>query len=326
MRVSLSSGEETGIFYSEVFMISTVHLVSHVVYVLLYLALVVLAIISCSSGGFDLFAYAGMVVLALGVIVLSAAERERKKGGTNESSSGKHQLVTNGVYSFVRHPEFLAHSLIIISLVLISRNVYSMVLGAILILFLGLAIKDEEKRNMEKFGNEYIDYMKKVPALNPLAKLMRKLSGKKNLFLVISLLCIIVSISGSACLAGPLDVKVVSSRELDVSSFNKVIEGAIKQGLEWPHDAVRTAVNVLCNGGQAKEVAVLFEANRVENPDTAVVIIARDGFADDSIRGDWYKVTLYRKNDCTWRFENVQRAFRCYRKKSTDCYSAEPCL
>ena len=61
------------------------------------------------------------------------------------------------MYAFVRHPEFLGHILIISALVIISQHRINLIVGAILIVLLCLAMIDEGKRNMEKFGDAYID-------------------------------------------------------------------------------------------------------------------------------------------------------------------------
>ena len=83
------------------------------------------------------------------------------------------------MYAFVRHPEFLGHILIIFALVIISQHWINFIVGAILIVLLCLAMIDEEKRNMEKFGNAYMDYMKKVPRINLIAGIIRQISRRK---------------------------------------------------------------------------------------------------------------------------------------------------
>jgi len=80
-------------------------------------------------------------------------------------------LVESGMYAFARHSEFLGHILIIFALVIISQHWINFIVGAILIVLLHLAIIEEEKRNMEKFGNAYRDY-KRVPRIN-LTELLR---------------------------------------------------------------------------------------------------------------------------------------------------------
>jgi len=76
------------------------------------------------------------------------------------------------MYAFVRHPEFLGHMLIIFALVIISQHWISLIIGVILIILLCFATIEEEKRNIEKFGEAYKDYMKRVPRINLLLGIM----------------------------------------------------------------------------------------------------------------------------------------------------------
>jgi len=55
-----------------------------------------------------------------------------------------------------------------------------LIVGAILIVLLGLAMIEEEKRNIEKFGDAYRDYMKRVPRINLTAGIMRKYKWRKG--------------------------------------------------------------------------------------------------------------------------------------------------
>ena len=55
-----------------------------------------------------------------------------------------------------------------------------MVIGAILIILLWFAVIEEEKRNIEKFGDAYRDYMKRVPRINPIAGIVRKYKWRKG--------------------------------------------------------------------------------------------------------------------------------------------------
>jgi len=105
------------------------------------------------------------VTITLGVVFVSWSSKSRKKG----------DLVESGIYAFVRHPEFLGHMLIIFALVIISQHWISLIIGVILIILLCFAMIEEEKRNIEKFGEAYKDYMKRVPRINLLLGIMRKM-------------------------------------------------------------------------------------------------------------------------------------------------------
>jgi hypothetical protein len=45
---------------------------------------------------------------------------------------------------------------------------------------LSFAIIEEERRNMEKFGDAYKDYMKRIPRINILIGIIRQMHGRKG--------------------------------------------------------------------------------------------------------------------------------------------------
>ena len=69
--------------------------------------------------------------------------------------------------------------LIIFSLILLSQHPISLIIGVMLITLLYLAMLDEERRNVEKFGDAYIDYMKRVPRVNLLAGFIKRIYRRK---------------------------------------------------------------------------------------------------------------------------------------------------
>ena len=152
-------------------------LVAHVIYIALYGTLVGSTIILYNSANLVELVYVGLVVIVFGVVFVSWSSKSRKKGQIGEST-GKEGLVESGAYSFVRHPEFLGHILIIFALVIISQHWISLVIGAILVVLLCFAMIEEEQRNIEKFGEAYKEYMKRVPRINLLLGIMRKMRKK----------------------------------------------------------------------------------------------------------------------------------------------------
>lgn len=79
-----------------------------------------------------------------------------------------HNLVTTGIYAYVRHPIYAAFFYIATGLILISQNIILFILPVIFWAFLTVAmIKTEEKWLIDKFGNDYIDYSKKVNRFIP---------------------------------------------------------------------------------------------------------------------------------------------------------------
>ena len=92
----------------------------------------------------------------------------KKHGGVPEDQSYIQTtiLVTSGVYSVVRHPQFLAGVLICVSMMLISQHPYSVVAGLIASITYAYEVVPADRRLVEKFGELYQRYKERVPALN----------------------------------------------------------------------------------------------------------------------------------------------------------------
>ena len=79
-----------------------------------------------------------------------------------------HQLVTDGVFKYMRHPMYAAHILWAIAAVLMLHNwIAGFSFLAVVIPHYLLRIGDEEKMMLDKFGDEYSEYMKKTGRFFP---------------------------------------------------------------------------------------------------------------------------------------------------------------
>ncbi|HEY9525907.1 MAG TPA: isoprenylcysteine carboxylmethyltransferase family protein [Anaerolineales bacterium] len=84
-------------------------------------------------------------------------------GITPTSATRKeHQLVTTGPYRWVRHPLYTIGSSMFIAFGMMADNWFIMLLG--ILAFLGMASRTpkEEANLIEKFGDEYREYMKRT--------------------------------------------------------------------------------------------------------------------------------------------------------------------
>ena len=151
------------------------HLIGHIAYIGLYGMLIISTIIYYNSADLAGLVYAGWIILAFGIIFLLCSSKTREKGHAEGIG-----LVESRMYAFVRHPEFLGHILIIFALIIISQHWINLIVGAILIVLLCLAMIEEERRNIEKFGNAYIDYMKRVPRINLIAGIIRQIHSRRK--------------------------------------------------------------------------------------------------------------------------------------------------
>jgi len=76
-------------------------------------------------------------------------------------------IVTTGVYSIVRHPQYLGGLLAHAGISLLLSAQYSLLLTPLMVVLIYLISKKEEEELIREFGKEYEDYKKKVPMLIP---------------------------------------------------------------------------------------------------------------------------------------------------------------
>ncbi len=78
-----------------------------------------------------------------------------------------HQLVTHGIYRYVRHPVYTGTLMVLLGMPLVLSSLYGLMVMAILILlFLG-RIRLEERLLTEEFGDAYKAYMGRTKKLVP---------------------------------------------------------------------------------------------------------------------------------------------------------------
>ncbi len=77
------------------------------------------------------------------------------------------RIVTTGVYTIVRHPQYLGGLLAHVGISLLLSAWYSLLLTPTLVLLIYLLSRKEEKELVTEFGKEYVDYKKQVPMLMP---------------------------------------------------------------------------------------------------------------------------------------------------------------
>ena len=79
----------------------------------------------------------------------------------------KPTVITEGVFSLVRHPIYLSAILLYFSMIIYSISLLSICVWLIIIGFYHFLGRYEEKLLMRKFGDKYNEYMKDVPMWIP---------------------------------------------------------------------------------------------------------------------------------------------------------------
>ena len=120
--------------------------------------------------GVGLYVFSGMVFGMLPVFEF------RKKGGVQKGQSYIHttKLVDTGIYSVVRHPQYVTFMLFAIAGMLLFQHWIVILLGVPIIPLTYIDLIKADKNAIEKFGDDYKAYMKKVPRANFLLGIIRR--------------------------------------------------------------------------------------------------------------------------------------------------------
>ena len=84
------------------------------------------------------------------------------------------QIVTSGVYSAVRHPQYLGGLLAHVGITFLFSAWFSLLSTPLMVLLIFLISRKEEKELTKEFGEKYRNYAKKVPMLLPKFEHLRK--------------------------------------------------------------------------------------------------------------------------------------------------------
>ncbi len=85
----------------------------------------------------------------------------------NKNQAAKHELVSDGLYSVIRHPRDLGLMIFSLSCSLTFNSILGLIFSVLYILVAIMRIKDEEAFLKQEFGQEWIDYTKNTSSLIP---------------------------------------------------------------------------------------------------------------------------------------------------------------
>jgi protein-S-isoprenylcysteine O-methyltransferase Ste14 len=126
--------------------------------------------------GVGLYAFAGLVFGGLPVFEF------RKKGGVKSGESYIHttQVVDTGIYSVVRHPQYVTFMLWAIAGMLLFQHWIVVLLGVPVFPLTYIDLIKADKDATQKFGDEYRAYMKRVPRANFLLGIIRRFRNSEQ--------------------------------------------------------------------------------------------------------------------------------------------------
>jgi protein-S-isoprenylcysteine O-methyltransferase Ste14 len=122
-------------------------------------------------GRIELPEWARWVGVAGGVISLPMMYSLFRNIGRNISQTvgtrRGHQLVTTGMYRWVRHPLYSVGTLLFMSFALMAENLFMVIIGIIGFILLWVRLPKEEENLIARFGDDYRDYMKRTGRFVP---------------------------------------------------------------------------------------------------------------------------------------------------------------
>ena len=135
----------------------------------IYLLPEVSQIETLAYAGVGLYVVSGLVFGWLPVIEF------RKKGGVRKGESYIHttRLVDTGIYSIVRHPQYMTFMLWAAAGMLLFQHWIVVFLGIPILPLTYIDLIKADKDATEKFGDDYKAYMKTVPRANFLLGIIR---------------------------------------------------------------------------------------------------------------------------------------------------------
>jgi len=103
----------------------------------------------------------GGIPLVINFIIKISAQRQI---GATPALKKKGKLVATGVYGTVRHPLYLSNGLLAVGMALLFRSLYAFLFSIPYFLSHLPIIYFEERDLLEKYGEEYQKYRKRVPS------------------------------------------------------------------------------------------------------------------------------------------------------------------
>ena len=125
--------------------------------------------------GVGLYVFSGLIFGMLPVFEF------RSKGRVKKGKSYIHttKLVNTGIYSIVRHPQYITFILWAFAGMFLFQHWIVIILGTPIIPFTYIDLLNADKDGIKKFGDDYRQYMKRVPRANFLLGIIQYLRRKK---------------------------------------------------------------------------------------------------------------------------------------------------
>lgn len=145
----------------------------HILMVVLAISLVFnIALINIKPSVVGALVVVGYVILGIGVLLFILSTITLR-------SKGISHVIDSGIYGIVRHPMYLGGMIMFLSHAFFGQNLIVIMITAVGIGCCYFLILSGDQRNVDKFGEEYVCYMKRVPRMNLVSGLARLIHKAK---------------------------------------------------------------------------------------------------------------------------------------------------
>lgn len=120
-----------------------------------------------------------------------------------------------------------------------------------------------------------------------------------------------------------MDYMVHDWIDVDPENINKKIslaKGANASWLQHPALYVENIFDII----ETQNVFYKYQANSIEDAQSVTITLVRDGFLDDSIKGDVHILRMIKKPNNIWEAVNIKKAVSCWRSES-HAFQSKPC-
>jgi protein-S-isoprenylcysteine O-methyltransferase Ste14 len=111
--------------------------------------------------------YISLMLTTFGVMTIQSSFRQYSFKGFIGFGDEKKQLRTEGVLKYVRHPILAGLVLIVLGFFFFIPNLPTLISSVAILIYIPIGIYFEEKKLVTIYGDQYVQYRKKVPALIP---------------------------------------------------------------------------------------------------------------------------------------------------------------
>ncbi len=133
-------------------------------------------------GDYQILRIAGVVMLLTAAVFIFTPFYLLSKHGKTQVGKTYMQageVVQQGLYALLRHPQYLGYMLLACGFTLLSQHWFIVLLAILSVVFFYVQAVQEERHCLAQYGEPYARYLRRVPRFNLIQGIWRNLQGKE---------------------------------------------------------------------------------------------------------------------------------------------------